>query len=98
MISKTNSTKVIAEIGINHGGNFKKALKLIDIAKNCGADFVKFQIYKTENLVTFNAKKALYQRKNDKSKSQYSMLKKFEFSQSIFKKIIKYSKKKIFNF
>ena len=97
MISKTNSTKVIAEIGINHGGNFKKALKLIDIAKNCGADFVKFQIYKTENLVTFNAKKALYQRKNDKSKSQYSMLKNLNF-QSIFKKIIQYSKKKIFNF
>ena len=98
MISETNATKVIAEIGINHGGNFKKALKLIDIAKNCGADFVKFQIYKAEDLVTLNAKKARYQRKNDKSKSQYLMLKKFEFSQKIFKKLISYSKKKKIQF
>ena len=98
MISETNATKVIAEIGINHEGNFKKALKLIDIAKNCGADFVKFQIYKAEDLVTLNAKKARYQRKNDKSKSQYLMLKKFEFSQKIFKKLISYSKKKKSNF
>ena len=90
MIIKSNSTKVIAEIGVNHGGNFNKALKLIDIAKNCGADFVKFQIYKSEDLVTLKAKKAFYQRKNDKSKSQYLMLKKYEFSQSRFKKIIQY--------
>ena len=98
MINKSNLTRVIAEIGVNHGGNFNKALKLIDIAKNCGADFVKFQIYKTEDLVTLNAKKALYQRKNDKSKSQYLMLKKYEFSQSKFKKIIQYSKKKNIQF
>ena len=94
MIYKNLVTKVIAEIGVNHGGDFKKALKLIDIAKDCGANFVKFQIYKTEELVTLNAKKSAYQRKNDRSKNQYSMLKKFEFSYTVFKKLIKYSKKK----
>ena len=98
MIYKNLVTKVIAEIGVNHGGDFKKALKLIDIAKDCGANFVKFQIYKTEELVTLNAKKSAYQRKNDRSKNQYSMLKKFEFSYTVFKKLIKYSKKKNIQF
>ena len=41
---------IIAEIGINHDGNFKKACKLIEEAKNAGADAVKFQVFKPETL------------------------------------------------
>ena len=47
-----NSTiKVIAEAGINHNGNFKKAIKLVKIAKMADADYVKFQLFKTENFI-----------------------------------------------
>ena len=56
-------TKIIAEIGVNHNGSLKKAYKLIDKAKKSGADFVKFQIFKTNHLVTKLAKKAKYQKK-----------------------------------
>ena len=44
--------KVIAEIGVNHDGKIEKAKKLIKVSKKNGADFVKFQLYKTENIVT----------------------------------------------
>ena len=46
-----NKTIIIAEAGVNHNGDITLAKKLIDVAKNAGADFVKFQSFKTENLV-----------------------------------------------
>ena len=52
-----NTIKVIAEAGINHNGSIKKAFQLVDVAKKSNADFVKFQTYKTSNLVISNAKK-----------------------------------------
>ena len=53
-----NRTLVIAEIGVNHDGKILKAKKLIKVAARAGADIVKFQIFRTENLVTKEAKKA----------------------------------------
>ena len=50
---------IIAEAGINHNGKLKNAKKLINIAKNSGADFVKFQIFNTKHLINkkiFNKK------------------------------------------
>lgn len=41
---------IIAEAGTNHNGNINLALKLVDVAKNSGADFIKFQIIKPESL------------------------------------------------
>ena len=43
-----NSTYIIAEIGINHGGSFNKAVDLIEAASKTGCDAVKFQTYITE--------------------------------------------------
>ena len=61
--------KVIAEIGVNHDGKLSKAKKLIKFSKLSGADYVKFQLYKTENLVITNSSTASYQKKiNSKSK------------------------------
>ena len=93
-----SNIKVIAEVGVNHDGNLNKALKLIDAAKDSGADFVKFQLFRAENLVTKNAKKAKYQKKYDNSKSQFSMLKKLELNNNEVLKIIKYTKIKGINF
>jgi N,N'-diacetyllegionaminate synthase len=49
---------VIAEAGVNHNGSIELAKKLIDVAAQAGANAVKFQTFKTENLVSKNAQKA----------------------------------------
>ena len=54
-----NKHFLIAEAGINHNGNLKTALKLIDVAKKSGADAIKFQTYITEKRVPKNIKKFL---------------------------------------
>jgi len=57
---KINNKKtfIIAEAGVNHNGSLKKALELIDVAKLSGADAIKFQTFKAENLTTDYAPKA----------------------------------------
>lgn len=79
-------TIIIAEAGVNHNGSVEIAKKLIDIAAGAGADYVKFQTFKTEQLVSIYAKKANYQMRNlnDKDDSQYSMIKKLELSENVF--------------
>ena len=75
-------TKVIAEIGVNHNGSISLAKELVDAAVECGADYVKFQAFKADSLVTTTASKADYQVINTKSNSsQYSMLKSLEFNE-----------------
>ena len=82
---------IIAEAGVNHNGDLNIAKKLIDIAKFSKADYVKFQSFKTDELLLKNAKKAEYQIKNTKNKdNQYQMLKKLELSEIIQLKIKEY--------
>ena len=50
-----SKTLIIAETGVNHNGDIKIAKKLIDIAERAGADFVKFQTFKADKLVSKNA-------------------------------------------
>ena len=72
---------IIAEAGVNHNGRLDAAIELAKEAKKAGADAVKFQSFKTENLVTRDAKKAEYQSKNTANDdSQFEMLKKLELS------------------
>jgi len=72
---------VIAEAGVNHNGDMKLAKKLIKSAAKAGADYVKFQSFKTKNLVTKSAEQAKYQKVNTrKVQSQYEMLKKLELT------------------
>ena len=83
--------KIIAEIGVNHNGDIDLAYKMIDVAAECGADFVKFQTYKTENLVSDNAPKADYQVKNTNTKgTQFGMLKKLELGTKEHYKLLDY--------
>ena len=94
-----NKTIFIAEAGVNHNGKVSLAKKLIDIAKVANADFVKFQIFKADDLVTKKSPLALYQKKNiGKNISQYEMLKKLELSQKEHTILINYCKKKKINY
>ena len=85
--------KIIAEVGVNHNGKLSLAKKLIEHAKFAGADFVKFQCYNTNDLVTSKARKAKYQKKFNKSETQKQMLKKYEFSEKDFKYLKNYCNK-----
>jgi N-acetylneuraminate synthase/N,N'-diacetyllegionaminate synthase len=72
---------IIAEAGINHNGSLELAIKLVDAAKDAGADAVKFQTFKAEQMVSTIADKADYQKKfNNTIESQFEMLKKLELS------------------
>ena len=85
---------VIAEAGVNHNGKLDLALKLCDAAKKAGADAVKFQTWKTENIVTSQTRQADYQAENTgKDESQYDMLKNLELSYDHFRTIQDYCKK-----
>lgn len=87
-----NPIIIIAEAGVNHNGDLQNAFKLVDAAYEAGVDFVKFQTFKSENLVSANAKKADYQVENtqNSSESQLQMLKKLELSEADHDKLIKY--------
>lgn len=76
---------IIAEAGVNHNGDLRLALKMVDVAANAGADVIKFQTFKTEKLVTRSAERAKYQENGIGEGSQFSMLKKLELTQSDFK-------------
>lgn len=66
---------MIAEAGVNHNGSLEMAKKLVDTAKLCGADIVKFQTAKLDSLVSKSAQMADYQKKNTgTNKSQKDML------------------------
>ncbi len=81
VISEKSPTFIIAEAGVNHGGDMHIAKKLIEIASNAGADAVKFQTFKSENLILKDVVKAPYQQKTTNTEeSQYDMLKKLEVS------------------
>ncbi|MCI9345342.1 MAG: N-acetylneuraminate synthase [Lachnospiraceae bacterium] len=86
---------IIAEAGVNHNGDIQTAKKLIDAAAAAGADAVKFQTFKTENLVCRNAQKAAYQMETTNAgESQFDMLKKLELTPPMHKELISHCKKK----
>lgn len=90
---------IIAEAGVNHNGDEDMALKLVDAAVSAGADAIKFQTFKAENLVTRNAPKAHYQKKStNATESQLEMLKRLELSHEAHHKILTYCKKNSIEF
>jgi N,N'-diacetyllegionaminate synthase len=93
------SVFIIAEAGVNHNGNLDLAKKLVDAAKDAGADCVKFQTYVSKNIVSKNAVKAEYQKmQTEPGESQYDMLKKLELSFDEFVELNQYCKSKDIEF
>ena len=90
---------IIAEAGVNHNGSLRQAKELVDAAKDSGADIVKFQTFKSDNLVTKETKPALYQSLNTgNNDSQLEMLRKLELSYGQQIDLKNYCIKKILSF
>jgi N,N'-diacetyllegionaminate synthase len=80
---------IIAEAGVNHNGDIVIAKKLVDVAADAGADFVKFQTFDANRLVTESASKADYQKfMTGNSESQQVMLRKLELSEDMHHELI----------
>ncbi len=85
---------IIAEAGVNHNGSLQLAKKLIACAAKAGADAVKFQTFKTDEVVTRSVPKAAYQKLSTGAKeSQRDMIKKFELNEKQHRELIRYTKK-----
>ena len=92
---KNSKTIIIAEAGVNHNGLINNAMKLIDVAANAKADFIKFQTFNTDKLTIKKARKANYQLKtSDKKETQFQMLKKLEIKKNDHFKLLKYCNKR----
>lgn len=86
--------QIIAEAGVNHNGNMELAMKLVDIAAKAGADYIKFQTWKSESIISRYAPKAKYQTEATKSgETMLSMVKKLELSFDNFRALKAYCKK-----
>lgn len=84
-----SATFIIAEAGVNHNGSLEMAEQLIDVAAAAGADAVKFQTFRADQLVSATAPKAEYQtRTTDITESQHEMIKKLELDEAAHARLI----------
>jgi sialic acid synthase SpsE len=92
-LTSNKKVYVIAEIGVNHNGSIKRAKEMIKLCKINDADAVKFQVYKAKNIADTFVSKAQYQKIDNKTESQYEMLKKYELNDDDFLMLYKYATK-----
>ena len=94
-IKNFNKPFIVAEVGINHNGNLKTALKMIDIAKKSGCHAVKFQTFKANEIVQDKSLMFTYQTQGKKiNESMYKMFKRYELNEKSWDIISNYCKKK----
>lgn len=92
-MDKKKKTIIIAEAGVNHNGDIHIAKKLVDVAKECGADIVKFQTFQANKLASKHAAMANYQKENlGINESQEAMLKKLALREGEFAELAAYCK------
>jgi N,N'-diacetyllegionaminate synthase len=93
------NTLIIAEAGVNHNGSIDRAKKLVDVACEAGADFVKFQTFKAKTVVTRTADKAEYQKESTgAAESQFEMIKKLELNRTAHLELIQHCGKRDIRF
>jgi N,N'-diacetyllegionaminate synthase len=85
---------IIAEAGVNHNGSVELAKRMVDMAKEAGADCIKFQTFVPENLVSKRAEKAEYQKKQtDSEESQLEMIRRLLLTHEEFAVLSAYCKR-----
>jgi N,N'-diacetyllegionaminate synthase len=90
-----NKTIIIAEAGVNHNGSLQLAKQLVDVAAEAGADYVKFQTFKANKIVSKQAQKAVYQQQTtDNTESQLQMLERLELDEMAHLELISYCQEK----
>lgn len=91
---------IIAEAGVNHNGSLQIAKQLVDKAVEAGVDIIKFQTFKSEKLVSKDARQAEYQQRNigKRDESQLAMLKKLELSVKAHHELMDYCKERNIRF
>ena len=83
-----NKVIIIAEAGVNHNGDYNRAVEMIHAAKKAGADYVKFQTAVPELVISTIAPKAEYQKENTgTSESQLEMCRKIHLKLSDYKSL-----------
>ena len=83
LMKNINRTIVIAEAGVNHNGNLETAKKMIEVAAQAGVDYVKFQTFNSDKLVTNYADLAEYQKTSmGASVNQLEMLNSLELKEA----------------
>jgi len=86
---KADHVFIIAEAGVNHNGSLDMALRLVDVAADAGADAIKFQTFRSENVISGSARKALYQiESTGNTETQLEMVKKLELGEQEHFKIV----------
>lgn len=90
---------IIAEAGVNHNGSMRMACDLIDVAAEAGADAVKFQTFRADDMVSRQAPKAPYQIEHTPlGESQLEMLRKLQLSEDQHRELLKYSQSRNIEF
>jgi len=91
---KTLYPIIIAEAGVNHNGSLDRALNMVDAAAAAGVDYIKFQTFKADRLVTAGGDTAEYQKQNCDAGSQLEMLRSLELPYDAFLRISDYCSEK----
>lgn len=93
-----DTVTIIAEAGVNHNGKPELARRLVDVAADAGADYVKFQTFRTDRLVSPQARKAGYQQGSGEGETQYEMLRELELSERDHRELMAYCRKRDIGF
>lgn len=75
-----SALQIIAEAGVNHDGELDRAMALVDAAAEAGADIVKFQAFRSRDLVAAGTPTAAYQKENTGDTEQRALLERLELS------------------